>query len=58
MHATAITEVGTVGIPVVDQDRALEFYVDTLGFESAGTFPSQVRAGSRWPRRELRPLSR
>ena len=30
---TAITHVGTIGIPVSDQDRALEFYVGTLGFE-------------------------
>jgi len=28
-----ITEVGRVAIPAADQDRALEFYVDTLGFE-------------------------
>jgi catechol 2,3-dioxygenase-like lactoylglutathione lyase family enzyme len=31
--STQITDVGTVGIPVVDQDRALAFYRDTLGFE-------------------------
>lgn len=31
--ATHIIEVATVGIPVTDQDRALEFYVGTLGFE-------------------------
>jgi predicted enzyme related to lactoylglutathione lyase len=28
-----ITDVGTVGVPVIDQDRALAFYRDTLGFE-------------------------
>jgi predicted enzyme related to lactoylglutathione lyase len=28
-----ITEVGRVAIPATDQDRSLEFYVDTLGFE-------------------------
>ena len=28
-----ITEVGRVAIPAADQDRALEFYVGTLGFE-------------------------
>jgi len=28
-----ITEVGRVAVPVADQDRALEFYVGTLGFE-------------------------
>jgi catechol 2,3-dioxygenase-like lactoylglutathione lyase family enzyme len=30
---TRITNVGTVIIPVSDQDKALEFYCDTLGFE-------------------------
>jgi catechol 2,3-dioxygenase-like lactoylglutathione lyase family enzyme len=30
---TRINKVGTVVIPVSDQDRAIEFYVDTLGFE-------------------------
>jgi catechol 2,3-dioxygenase-like lactoylglutathione lyase family enzyme len=28
-----ITEVGTIGIPVADQDRALAFYLEKLGFE-------------------------
>ena len=28
-----ITEVGRVAVPAADQDRALEFYVGTLGFE-------------------------
>jgi predicted enzyme related to lactoylglutathione lyase len=31
--ATHIRELGRVIIPVSDQDRALEFYTDTLGFE-------------------------
>ena len=30
---TRISEIGTVGIPVADQERALTFYRDTLGFE-------------------------
>ena len=30
---TRITEVATILVPVTDQDRALEFYVDKLGFE-------------------------
>jgi catechol 2,3-dioxygenase-like lactoylglutathione lyase family enzyme len=30
---TQITQVGTVIVPVADQDRATAFYVDTLGFE-------------------------
>jgi lactoylglutathione lyase len=33
MAKTTITDVRTVGIPVTDQDQALAFYVDTLGFE-------------------------
>ncbi len=32
-RAPRITQVGMVGVPVTDQDRALEFYVGKLGFE-------------------------
>jgi catechol 2,3-dioxygenase-like lactoylglutathione lyase family enzyme len=41
-----ITQVGTVIIPVSDQDKALEFYVGTLGFEKRldGSFGE----GQRW----------
>ena len=42
----AITGVRTVGIPVTDQDRALAFYVDTLGFEVRLDLP--LGRGSRW----------
>lgn len=31
-RATVITGIRTVSVPVTDQDRALRFYVDTLGF--------------------------
>ncbi|CAN5810396.1 VOC family protein [soil metagenome] len=43
---TRITRVGTVIIPVSDQDAALEFYVGTLGFETRmyGSFGD----GQRW----------
>jgi catechol 2,3-dioxygenase-like lactoylglutathione lyase family enzyme len=41
-----ISEVGTVFVPVADQDRALEFYVGKLGFEKRGDFP--YGEGSRW----------
>jgi len=43
---THITQVGTVGIPVDDQDRAVEFYVGKLGFETRmdGTYGE----GQRW----------
>ena len=33
MSQTTITDVGTVGIPVSDQDKAVEFFTGTLGFE-------------------------
>ena len=33
MSQTTITDIGTVGIPVSDQDKAVEFFVTTLGFE-------------------------
>jgi catechol 2,3-dioxygenase-like lactoylglutathione lyase family enzyme len=36
---TRITGVGTVGVPVTDQDRALEFYVGKLGFEKRRDIP-------------------
>src|SRR3954471_7639564 len=41
-----VSEVGTVFVPVADQDRALEFYLDKLGFEKRGDFP--YGEGSRW----------
>jgi catechol 2,3-dioxygenase-like lactoylglutathione lyase family enzyme len=41
-----ITGVRTVGIPVSDQDRALEFFVETLGLESR--LDVAVRGGRRW----------
>lgn len=31
--STTITDVRTIGVPVSNQDQALEFYVTTLGFE-------------------------
>jgi catechol 2,3-dioxygenase-like lactoylglutathione lyase family enzyme len=41
-----ITQIGTVIVPVSDQDRALEFYDGTLGFETRldGAFGD----GQRW----------
>src|SRR3954447_9185177 len=43
---TRIGKVGTVVIPVSDQDRAIEFYVDTLGFEKRADVP--FGNGYRW----------
>ena len=44
---TRITGVRTVGIPVTDQDRALAFYVDALGFEKLLDAPVE-QLGGRW----------
>jgi catechol 2,3-dioxygenase-like lactoylglutathione lyase family enzyme len=43
---THINKVGTVVIPVSDQDRAIAFYVDTLGFEKRADVP--FGEGYRW----------
>jgi catechol 2,3-dioxygenase-like lactoylglutathione lyase family enzyme len=43
---TRITQIGTVVVPVSDQDRALEFYVDKLGFEKRADVP--FGNGYRW----------
>ena len=43
---THITRVGTVIVPVSDQDRALDFYLVTLGFEKRMDAP--YGAGGRW----------
>ena len=44
--AMHITDVGTIGVPVADQDRALSFYRDALGFEIGIDAP--FGEGSRW----------
>jgi catechol 2,3-dioxygenase-like lactoylglutathione lyase family enzyme len=49
---TRITQVGTVIVPVSDQDRALDFYVDKLGFEKRVDVP--YGEGDRWL--EVAPL--
>lgn len=41
-----ITEVGTVFVPVSDQEAALAFFVGTLGFEQTGDFT--YGGGHRW----------
>jgi catechol 2,3-dioxygenase-like lactoylglutathione lyase family enzyme len=45
-NATRIGEVGTVFVPVADQDRALAFYLDKLGFEKRADFA--YGNGNRW----------
>ena len=44
--AATVTGITTVGIPVVDQDRALRFYVEALGFETRHDVP--MGDGARW----------
>ena len=43
---THITQVRTIGIPVADQDRALAFYLEKLGFEKRMDVP--YGEGERW----------
>lgn len=43
---THVTQVGTVIVPVSDQDRAIEFYTDKLGFEKRADIP--FGGGERW----------
>jgi catechol 2,3-dioxygenase-like lactoylglutathione lyase family enzyme len=45
--ANPITDVMTIGVPVTDQDGALEFYLEKLGFEKRRDFPAQ-QFGGRW----------
>jgi catechol 2,3-dioxygenase-like lactoylglutathione lyase family enzyme len=41
-----ITDIGIVSVPVTDQDRALAFYSDVLGFEVINDSP--MGPGMRW----------
>ncbi len=41
-----ISQVGTVMVPVSDQDRALDFYLSSLGFEKRSDTP--YGEGQRW----------
>lgn len=43
---THVTQLGTVVIPVSDQDRALEFYIGKLGLEKRSDTP--FGNGDRW----------
>jgi lactoylglutathione lyase len=44
---TRITSVRTIGVPVSDQDRALDFYVEKLGLEKRLDAPLP-QLGGRW----------
>ncbi|WP_432010488.1 VOC family protein [Streptomyces cucumeris] len=43
---TRLSEVGRVAVTVTDQDRALDFYVGTLGFDKRADIP--FGEGHRW----------
>ncbi len=43
---TKITQIGTVIVPVSDQDQAIAFYTDKLGFEKRSDTP--FGNGDRW----------
>ena len=43
---TLVGKIGTVVIPVSDQDREIDFYVNTLGFEKRADIP--FANGYRW----------
>jgi lactoylglutathione lyase len=46
MPATTITDVRTIGINVTNQDEALAFYVETLGFEKR--LDAAISPAMRW----------
>ena len=43
---TRVTKIGTVVVPVADQDREIDFYVEKLGFEKRADVP--FGNGYRW----------
>jgi catechol 2,3-dioxygenase-like lactoylglutathione lyase family enzyme len=45
-NATNISQVATAMVPVADQDRAIEFYTEKLGFEKRADVP--FGDGNRW----------
>lgn len=45
-NTSGIRDLRTVGIPVVDQEQALTFYLETLGFEKRLDVP--MGGGARW----------
>src|ERR1700733_12866043 len=45
-NTSGVKDIRTVGIPVADQERALAFYLGTLGFEKRLDVP--MDGGARW----------
>ena len=43
---TQVFDIYTIGVPVTDQQRALEFYMDKLGLEKRADYP--MGDGRRW----------
>jgi catechol 2,3-dioxygenase-like lactoylglutathione lyase family enzyme len=43
---TQVTQIATVMVPVADQDRAIDFYLDKLGFEKRTDVP--MGENDRW----------
>ncbi|WP_433558087.1 VOC family protein [Pseudonocardia xinjiangensis] len=46
-ESSRISGIRTIGVPVTDQDKAVDFYVGTLGFEKRMDMPLP-QLGSRW----------
>ena len=46
MATTTITTIRTVAVPVTDQDRSIDFFVEKLGFEK--TMDAEIAPGFRW----------
>ena len=46
MNQTTITDISAVGIPVSDQDKAVEFFTGTLGFEKR--LDARLNESFRW----------
>jgi catechol 2,3-dioxygenase-like lactoylglutathione lyase family enzyme len=45
-NPTRATRVRTIGVPVRDQDRALDFYTTVLGLDKTADYP--LGGGNRW----------
>ncbi len=48
MPSPRLAQIATVMIPVADQDRAIAFYVEKLGFEKRTDVPYGEGNGERW----------
>jgi len=46
MTTTTLTDIRTVAVPATDQERAVAFYVDRLGFEKR--MDAEIEEGFRW----------